>query len=250
MPKVEPQAWTAQELQAFLREAAGHRLFPALWPLADTGMPRSELLGLQWDDVDLDQARISVNRGLVSIGYELHVSRGKTSNSRRAIDLAPTTVAILSAWKEWQASERGAVGIEPTGWVFADVQGNPIHTHSLLQAFERIVARSGVSKVRLHDIRHTHGTLLIKAGVPVKVVSERPSHGTPRVHHRHLPTRTTRDSGRSRPHLRAADRQQPVENPVEATVDERLETIKAPVGSSLTGLSVAGAGFEPATFGL
>ncbi|MGA7282587.1 MAG: tyrosine-type recombinase/integrase [Acidimicrobiia bacterium] len=83
-------------------------------------MRRSELLSLQWDDVDLDQARISVNRGFVSVGYELHVSRGKTSNSRRAIDLDPTIVAILSAWKEWQASERGAVGIEPTGWVFAD----------------------------------------------------------------------------------------------------------------------------------
>jgi integrase len=177
IPKVEPQAWTAQELQAFLREAAGHRLFPALWLLANTGLRRSELLGLQWDDVDLDAATISVNRGLVSIGYELHESRGKTNNSRRAIDLDPTTIAILAAWKAWQASERGAVGIEPTGWVFADVEGNPIHPHSISQTFERIVARAGVPKVRLHDVRHTHGTLLIKAGVPVKVVSERLGHG-------------------------------------------------------------------------
>lgn len=99
IPKVEPQAWTAQELRVFLREAAGHRLFPALWLLANTGMRRSELLGLQWDDVDLDAATISVNRGLVSVGYELHESRGKTSNSRRAIDLDATTVAVLAAWK-------------------------------------------------------------------------------------------------------------------------------------------------------
>ena len=125
------------------------------------------------------KATISVNRGLVSVGYELHESRGKTSNSRRAVDLDPTTVAVLSAWKAWQASERGAVGIEPTDWVFADVDGNPIHPHSISQAFERIVARSGVPKVRLHDVRHTHGTLLIKAGVPVKVVSERLGHANP-----------------------------------------------------------------------
>jgi integrase len=179
IPKVESQAWTAQELQAFLREAAGHRLFAALWLLANTGLRRSELLGLQWDDVDLDAATISVNRGLVSIGYELHESRGKTNNSRRAIDLDATTVGILAAWKAWQASERGAVEIEPTGWVFADVDGNPIHPHAISQAFERIVARAGVPKVRLHDVRHTHGTLLIKAGVPVKVVSERLGHGNP-----------------------------------------------------------------------
>lgn len=179
IPKVEPQAWTAPELRTFLRAAAGHRLFPALWLLANTGMRRSELLGLQWDDIDLDGAVASVNRGLVSVGYELHESRGKTTNSRRAIDLDATTVQVLAAWKAWQASERGAVGIESTGWVFADVDGNPIHPHSISQTFERIVERAGVPKVRLHDVRHTHGTLLIKAGVPVKVVSERLGHGNP-----------------------------------------------------------------------
>ena len=176
---MEQHAWTAQDLQAFLREAAGHRLFAALWLLANTGLRRSELLGLQWDDVDLAQATISVNRGLVSVGYEVHESRGKTTNSRRLIDLDATTVRVLSAWKAWQASERGAVGIESTGRVFADIAGNPVHPHAISQAFERIVARSGVPKIRLHDVRHTHGTLLIKAGVPVKVVSERLGHGNP-----------------------------------------------------------------------
>ncbi|MGH8946235.1 MAG: tyrosine-type recombinase/integrase [Acidimicrobiia bacterium] len=177
--KVEQQAWTAPELQTFLREAAGHRLFPALWLLANTGLRRSELLGLQWDDVDLDAATLSINRGLVSVGYQLHESRGKTSNSRRAIDLDPTTVEVLSAWRTWQAAERSAAGIEPAGWAFADIDGNPIHPHSISQAFERIVARAGVPKIRLHDLRHTHGTLLIKAGIPVKVVSERLGHGNP-----------------------------------------------------------------------
>lgn len=143
IPKVEQQAWTTFELQAFLREAAGHRLFAALWLLANTGMRRSELLGLRWDDVDLDAATLSINRGLVSVGYVLHESRGKTSNSRRAVDLDPTTVSVLSAWKAWQAAERGAAGIEPTGWVFADVEGNPIHPRAISQTFERTVARAG-----------------------------------------------------------------------------------------------------------
>ncbi|MDH5616566.1 MAG: tyrosine-type recombinase/integrase, partial [Acidimicrobiia bacterium] len=53
------------------------------------------------------------------------------------------------------------------------------HPHSISQVFERISARAGVPKIRLHDIRHTHATLLIKAGVPVKVVSERLGHGNP-----------------------------------------------------------------------
>lgn len=50
---------------------------------------------------------------------------------------------------------------------------------AISQAFERIANRAGVPRIRLHDVRHTHGTLLIKAGVPVKVVSERLGHGNP-----------------------------------------------------------------------
>ncbi len=179
IPKVEQHAWTAQQLQAFLFAAAGHRLFPAFWLLASTGLRRSELLGLQWDDIDLAAAILSINRGLVAVAYELRESRGKTSNSRRAIDLDPTTVEVLSAWRAWQKTEQTTVGVEPTRWVFSDVAGNPIHPHSISQTFERIAARAGVPKIRLHDIRHTHGTLLIKAGVPVKVVSERLGHGNP-----------------------------------------------------------------------
>lgn len=76
IPKVEQKAWTADELQAFLRAAAGHRLFPALWLAAFTGMRRNELLGLRWEDFDERKATISINRGLVAVPYEVRVTRG------------------------------------------------------------------------------------------------------------------------------------------------------------------------------
>jgi integrase len=89
IPKVEQQSWTAWEVHQFLHAAAGHRQFSALWVLAFTGMRRNELLGLRWDDFDEQAATISVNRGLVSVGYELHETRGKTANARRRIDVDP-----------------------------------------------------------------------------------------------------------------------------------------------------------------
>ena len=52
-------------------------------------MRRSELVGLKWNDIDLDTATISIDRGLVSVGYQLHETRGKTRTSRRAVDLDP-----------------------------------------------------------------------------------------------------------------------------------------------------------------
>src|SRR5207253_9886356 len=69
-----------------------------------------------------------------------------------------------------------AAGIPDDGWLFTDGDGQPIHPQCVSQTFERIVRRAGVPVIRLHDLRHTHGTLLIKEGVPVKVVSERLGH--------------------------------------------------------------------------
>jgi integrase len=179
IPKIEPEAWTAQQLQAFLRAATGHRLFPALWLSANTGMRRSELLGLRWDDIDLDKATVSINRALVAVAYDLHESRGKTRNARRRIDLDATTIDVLTAWRGWQATEQRAVGRDGSGRVFTDATGHDIHPHALSQTFERIARRADVPVIRLHDLRHTHATLLIKSGVPVKVVSERLGHATP-----------------------------------------------------------------------
>ena len=119
------------------------------------------------------------NRGLVAVAYEVHQSRGKTRNSRRRIDLDPTTVAVLDGWRGWQQAERAAVGIEDNGWVSTDADGGPVHPHAISQAFERIATRAAVPIIGFHDLRGTHATLLIKAGVPVKVVSERLGHATP-----------------------------------------------------------------------
>ena len=179
IPKVEQASWTVAELVAFLRAAAGHRFFAALWVGAFTGMRRNELLGLRMDDFDDKAATISINRGLVAIDYKLHETRCKTRNARRLIDLDPTTVRVLTAWRAWQQAEQCAAGIETAGWMFTDGGGEPVHPHAISQTFERIVRRAGVPVIRLHDLRHTHATLRIASGVPVKVVTERLGHATP-----------------------------------------------------------------------
>lgn len=178
LQKIEGQAWTDEQLRTFLRTAAGHRFFPILWLTAMTGMRRNEVLGLKWTDIDTKKKRLALNRGLVAVGYELHQTRGKTRKARRSIDLDDTTISVLEGWRAFQAAEFAAVGItNDEGWVFTDGDGNPIHPHALHQSFRRIVANADIPPLRFHDLRHTHGSLLIKEGVPVKVVSERLGHG-------------------------------------------------------------------------
>lgn len=176
IPKIEQKAWTPDQLATFLRAAAGHRLFPALWLSANTGMRRSELLGLKWSDLDVAKKRLSINRGLVAVGYELHESRGKTDNSRRCIDLDDTTLGVLAGWRAMQAAGQAAVGIDGDDRMFTTADGGPVHPHTLSQTFDRIVRRAPVPIIRLHDLRHTHGSILIANGVHSKVVSERLGH--------------------------------------------------------------------------
>lgn len=185
-PADEQKAWTADQLAAFLRHAAGHRYFPAIWTSAFTGMRRSELLGLKWNDLDEQAATLSINRGRVDIAYQvvetpditpqIGASRGKTRSARRRIDLDPTTIEVLTAWRTWQSTERSAAGLEATEWMFTDQHGGPIHPQAISQTFDRMVRRAPVPRIRLHDLRHTHATLLIAAGVPAKVVAERLGH--------------------------------------------------------------------------
>lgn len=171
-PKRVVRAWTAPQLQAFLGAARQQRLFAAFWLAATTGMRRSELLGLRWEDLDPGGARVSVHRALVSVAYELHESNGKTSSARRCLDLDPTTLDVLTRWRARLELELNRI-VHLDDYLFPAPDGGPTHPDLFSQKFNRLVAALDVPRLRLHDLRHTHATLLLKAGVPIKVVSER-----------------------------------------------------------------------------
>jgi integrase len=177
LQRIEGTALTDEQLRQLLRTACGHRHFPILWLAAMTGMRRSEVLGLKWPDLDSAKKRLHLNRGLVAVGYEVHQTRGKTRKARRSIAIDDTTLAVLEGWRSFQAAEFTAVGIDNSEqWVFTDGDGDPVHPHAIYESFRRIVHNAGVPRIRFHDLRHTHGSLLIMDGIPVKVVSERLGH--------------------------------------------------------------------------
>jgi integrase len=173
-------SWDADKLGTFLAAVADLRLEP-IWRLAAmTGMRRSEILGLRWTDVDLDSARRSIRHALVAVGYEVIESTSKSQNAR-VVDLDSETVAQLRRYRQDQQDERKlwAADSEDHGLVVAKENGKPIQPHTFSQSFERIITKAGLRKIRLHDLRHTHASLALKAGVPVKVISERLAHEPP-----------------------------------------------------------------------
>jgi integrase len=177
----EMKTWTPQEARAFLEMAEGDRLYAA-WLLAiSTGMRRGEVLGLRWSDIDLEDGRLSVRQTVITVNYEIQFSTPKTNRGRRSIALDRGTVGALRAHKKAQLEERMAIGparYSDNDLVFCRVDGNPMHPDLFSQQFDRMVARSGLPRIRLHDLRHTYATISLKAGVHPKVVSERLGHAT------------------------------------------------------------------------
>ena len=175
LQRSEGTSLTEGEVRQLMRTAAGHRLFPLYWLTAMTGMRRNEVLRLKWPD--FAKRRLHLNRGLVAVGYQVHETRGKTKTARRAISLDDTTLTILGGWQAFQTAEFSAVGItNDDGRVFTDVDGRTIHPDAAYEAFVRIAHNASIPPIRFHDLRDTHGSLLIKDGIPVKVVSERLGH--------------------------------------------------------------------------
>ena len=173
--------WDAAQLRQFLAEIEEHPLGTLYLLGAHTGMRRGELLGLEWRSVDLVAARISVHQAVTNVSYEKLVGDVKTQTSRRMIDLDERTVSALRSWRESQQAEHELTGRmwKEDGFVFARPDGSPIHPDYVSQCFERHLAKSSLPRIRLHDLRQTHATILLKAGIPVKVVSERLGHSSP-----------------------------------------------------------------------
>lgn len=174
----ELKVWSAKELRTFLEAVREDRLY-ALWlTFATTGMRRGEVLGLRWQDVDLRAGRLSVSQTRVAVGYSVGVSEPKTRRGRRSVALDPGTVRDLRRWRRRQREERlewGAAWTD-TGYVFTREDGQPIHPDRVSKIFETEQARLKLPRLRLHDLRHTHATLALAAGIHPKIVSERLGH--------------------------------------------------------------------------
>jgi integrase len=175
----EMRAWTADELRRFVRATETHRLGSIWMLMATTGMRRGEVLGLRWSDIDLETGTVTIRSTRVRYGSVTATSTPKTARGNRTIAIGPTTLAALRAWKRTQASERllcGSAWQGDHGLVVTKTNGGAPNPESFSNLFGKLVRRSGLPPIRLHDLRHSYATNALAGGVPVKVLSQRVGH--------------------------------------------------------------------------
>ena len=165
LPRVEHQEMktlTTVQLASFFREARESGVFELYYLELATGLRRGELLGLKWEDIDLERGDLRVRRQVSRINGEVVEAPLKTKNAYRTLPLAEDTVGVLK-------EQRKKVGNSP--WVFPSPNGGQISPDSVLHMLHRVLKRAGLPKVRFHDLRHTFATLALQNGVDVKTVS-------------------------------------------------------------------------------
>ena len=164
---------------AMLHAAESTDLHMPLLLALGTGMRRSELLGLRWDDIDLKAGTATVNQGLQEARGELLVTTPKTVKSRRAVTLPGLVIEALRVHRAEQA--RKTLARKPnwtdSEYVLAAPHGGPWRPSNFDRVWRRFKTRQKL-EIRFHDLRHTHATQLLKAGVHPKVVSERLGHAS------------------------------------------------------------------------
>jgi len=146
-----------------------------------TGMRRSELLALRWQDVDFIFSQVYVSRSLhVLKDGKVVFKSPKTASGRRTVALPPSAILLLKEHKEKQALDRAMLGIplKDDDLVFSHLEGKPLLPNTVTHAWIKLVRRTGLKGIRLHDARHTHASLMLKQGTHPKIVQERLGHAS------------------------------------------------------------------------
>jgi len=182
----EMRIWTIEEATRFMETARRLGRYGPIWTLSlTTGLRRGELLGLRWMDLDLDAGALHVrqvitrHRGPTGEGiHQAYAGPPKTASARRAVSLPAFVVAELRAHRAVQVAHRLAIG---SLWidhdlVFTSARGEPLHQVMLYREYNRLVAAAGVPRIRVHDHRHTHASIVLAGGGSVKALAERLGH--------------------------------------------------------------------------
>jgi integrase len=171
--QTEQDVYTAEELKRFLKAAKGNRLEAVFILAATTGARQGEILGLKWEDIDLDNSRLSIRRKIIEIGGHIYIEEPKTKKSRRQIDLPQMAVQALIEHRKRMLKE----GYAGAGWVFPSTNGEPIRRQSFnLWAHQPIHVTAKLRYIPFKNLRHSHATALLSSGEHPKVVQERLGH--------------------------------------------------------------------------
>lgn len=173
--KTKIEFWTKEEFEKvisfiYIDDFFQHFLFVSLWLLFMSGMRRGEAAALLWSDIDFETGLLSIDKSLVYKSVDdYRFTDPKTKASVRKIYLDPTTLDILTKWKERQSE------LLSTDFVLS-YNAVPLNKHAVGNAITRYAKMVVVPRIRIHGLRHSHASLLISMGENPLIIKDRLGH--------------------------------------------------------------------------
>ena len=163
-----------EQARQFVVQLRGSRLEAALLLTLALGLRRGETLGLAWSDLNLVDKTVEVRTNLKRARHGTVLGELKTEHSRRRLNLPIVVCEALERWRGIQDEDRARLGEAWTdsGLVFTSPLGTAIDPDGFSKAFKVVASEAGLGDWHIHELRHSAASLLLGAGVPLKVVSE------------------------------------------------------------------------------
>jgi integrase len=138
---------------------------------------RGEIAALRWGQVDLNAGSLAIVQSAEQVETTVRYKEPKTGRAR-TVALSPMVVKELRAHRLRQAEELLRLGIKVTdeSFVCAREDGLPLQPQTLSREWQRLIAKTGLPRIRFHDLRHAHATHMLASGVHPKIASERLGH--------------------------------------------------------------------------
>lgn len=179
--KKEMKYYNEKQVKILLSEVDETRYSALYYIAVTTGLRQGEILGLKWSDVDWENNRIQIQRQLQRVsGVGKKLTELKTDASRRSVAIGNIAIRKLIEHKEILKELRLFSGNhwKENNMIFPSTIGTPMEPRVLYSHFMRVIKKTGLPKIRFHDLRHTAATLMFKQGVHPKVVQERLGHAS------------------------------------------------------------------------
>ncbi|WP_321476892.1 tyrosine-type recombinase/integrase [uncultured Paludibaculum sp.] len=179
----ESKALDATQTDFYLSAAKGHYLHPILVLAVATGCRRGELLALTWQDFDAGRSMLTVTKSLEQTKAGLRIKPPKNMKPR-LVKLPQMAVDVLQAHRVEQAKRRQTFGPDyqtDPDLIFAGPDGSFLRPDTVTAAACLLANRAGLKGIGMHSLRHSHGSQLLSAGVPLPAVSKRLGHSSPRI---------------------------------------------------------------------
>lgn len=179
--KYKAEVLNINEIKILLKALEGDRLEVPISLVLFLGLRRGELLALKWSDIDYKNKTISIQRNLVrggDNGNELILKEPKTEESNRTIPISDNILTLLKKQEIKQKEDKLKLGeyYKDSDFIFTTETGNLINPATFSRDFGDFIKKNNFKHIRLHDLRHTNATLMLKSNIPAKIASERLGH--------------------------------------------------------------------------